>query len=143
MAIVSNAEVVKLSLARGNPDPAEARESLTDIIADGQRASEVIQRLRLLLKKKHFVPESVSLNELVRDVLKLMAYDLASRTVNVITHLPATLPPLIGDRVQLQQVLINLFLNASDAMNLNALHSAHAFPLGSFRGRRGSIIGRG
>src|SRR6266581_7484013 len=117
-AILSNAQAAQRFLARDDADLSEVREILNDIVTEDQRAGEVIHRLRLLLKKgepqKHC--DDVDLNEVVRDVLKLMRNDLINQNVTVDTDLAQSLPAVIGDRVQLQQVLLNLLLNACEAM---------------------------
>jgi two-component system sensor kinase FixL len=116
-AILSNAQAGQLFLARGNIDLDEIRDILRDIVEDDQRASDVIDRLRALMKKGQFQPQPLAANELIRDVLRLMNHDLTGRAVRVVTDLTPDLPCIRGDRVQLQQVLINLILNAEDAMS--------------------------
>ncbi len=115
-AILSNAQAAQRFVARPEPDLNEVRDILEDIVADDQRAVEVIRRLRQLLKRGevHFQP--VSANEIVEDVLKLLRSELIDRGVAVRTELASSLPILQGDRVELQQVLINLITNACDAM---------------------------
>src|SRR5438309_888541 len=117
-AILSNAQAAQRFLARDDADLDEVREILNDIVTQDQRAGEVIHRLRLLLKKgepqKHC--DDVDLNEVVRDVLKLMRNDLINQNVTVDTDLAQNLPRVTGDRVQLQQVLLNLVLNACEAI---------------------------
>jgi signal transduction histidine kinase len=115
-AILSNAQAAEIILSRDKCDLEEIRAILRDIVADDGRAREVINRLRLLLKKSEFQAEPLDANQLIQEVLKLMNYDLIARAVRVVTEFAADLPPIRGDRVQLQQVLINLILNASDAM---------------------------
>ena len=115
-AILSNAQAAQRFVARPQPDLNEVRDILADIVADDQRAVEVIRRLRQLLKRGevHFQP--ISANEIVEDVLKLLRSELIDRGVTVRTELASSLPILQGDRVELQQVLINLVTNACDAM---------------------------
>src|SRR5207244_181795 len=112
-AILRTAQAAQRFLARDDVDLNEVREILNDIVTEDQRAGEVINRLRLLLKKgeppKHC--DDVDLNEVVRDVLKLMRNDLINQNVTVDTELAQNLPPVTADRVQLQQVLLNLVLN--------------------------------
>src|SRR5881397_1023954 len=117
-AILSNAQAAQRFLARDDVDLNELREILNDIVTQDERAGEVIHRLRLLLKKgepqKHC--DDVDLNEVVRDVLKLTRNDLINQNVTVDTKLAQNLPAVTGDRVQLQQVLLNLMLNGCEAM---------------------------
>ena len=115
-AILSNAQAAQRFVARPQPDLNEVRDILADIVADDQRAVEVIRRLRQLLKRGevHFQP--VGANEIVEVVLKLLRSELIDRGVSVRPELAPSLPILQGDRVELQQVLINLVTNACDAM---------------------------
>ena len=115
-AILSNAEVALGFLAQDATALDKVREILEDIIEDDIRAGEVIQRLRLLLRKNEVQRQPLNLNEVVQDVLKLVRSDLASRNIAVNTGLSSKLPAVIGDRVLLQQVLLNLILNGCDAM---------------------------
>lgn len=137
-AILSNAQAAQRFLAQEKSDPAEIRDILQDIVADDQRASEVIRRLRTLLKKGEFQPQALAVNELLQEVLRLMHGDLTARAVAVVTDLADALPPVRGDRVQLQQVLINLVLNAGDAMAQTAA-GARTLTLRSGRGAGGGI----
>ena len=114
-AILSNAQAAQRFLAREDSDLAEVRDILKDIVAEDQRASEVIQRFRLLLRKDEVQHQPLDLNEVVREVLKLVRCDLANRNMVVKTGLASQLPAVIGDRVLLQQVLLNLILNGCDA----------------------------
>ena len=115
-AIMSNAQAAQRFIAQGNSDPAELGEILRDIVADDQRASSVIQRLRVLLKKGTFEPQMLGGDELVHEMLDLMGADLRARGVKVVLEIAAPLRPIRGDRVQLMQVLINLVRNAADSM---------------------------
>ena len=119
-AILSNAQAAQLLIARGNFELEYIRDILDDIVQDDKRASEVISRMRTLMKKGEFNPGELQANELIQEVTKLMRYDLMAHKVRVITELATSLPPIRGDRVQLQQVLINLILNAIDAMSQQA-----------------------
>jgi two-component system sensor kinase FixL len=117
-AILSNAQAAQRFLDADEVDLSEVREILNDIVTEDQRAGEVIHRLRRLLKKgeppKHC--DDVDLNEVIGDVLKLMRSDLINQNVTVDTNLAQNLPTVSGDRVQLQQVVLNLMLNACEAM---------------------------
>ena len=118
-AILSNAQAAQRFLAKDDVDLDEVREILNDIVAEDERAGEVIHRLRLLLRKgeaqKHC--DDVDLNEVAREVVTLMRNDLINQNVTVAIDLAQNLPSITGDRVQLQQVLLNLVLNACEAMN--------------------------
>jgi two-component system sensor kinase FixL len=116
-AILSNAQSAELSLARGIVDLETIREILHDIVKDDVRASEVIDRLHSLLRKNEFQSRQLEANQLIEEVLKLMNHHLTACAVHVVTELDSNLPPIRGDRVQLQQVLINLILNAGDSMS--------------------------
>jgi len=115
--IVTNASTCRRMLAVNPPDIEGARETARRTIRDAERASEVIKRLRALFCKKGTTRESLDLNEATREVVALSLRELERNKVVVRTELAGDLPPVQGDRVQLQQVILNLFLNASDAMS--------------------------
>ena len=115
-AILSNAQAAQRLLAHGDADLAEVCEILNDIVSEDKRAGEVIRRLRLLLKKGEVQQHSLGINEVVQDVLKLIRSDLVNQNVTVDIELAQNLPTVTGDPVQLQQVLLNLVVNACDAM---------------------------
>jgi two-component system sensor kinase FixL len=122
-AILSNAQAVELFLAQDKYDLQEIREIMREIVTEDMRANEVIDRLRALLRKGEVEPVELDANDLIQEVLKLLNQDLTSRAVRVMTELADDLPSIQGDRVQLQQVLINLILNAADAMSQPAFDS--------------------
>jgi PAS domain S-box-containing protein len=117
--ILTNAQAAQRLLAQEPPDLAEAREILADIVSADERAGQVIKRLRALLKPGQAHPQPISASELVEDVLRIARSDLIGRGVTVRTALAENVPQVLGDCVQLQQVLLNLILNASDAMAAN------------------------
>jgi len=119
-AILRNAEAAELFLESKTPDMEEIRTILADIRADDQRAGSVIDRMRSLLKRHVLDTQKLDLNELVGDVAQLARPDAATRQVKLAVTLPADLPPVRGDRVHLQQVLLNLIVNGMDAMNGNS-----------------------
>jgi C4-dicarboxylate-specific signal transduction histidine kinase len=99
------------------PDVDGARETARRTIRDGNRASEVIVRLRALFTKKESTTELVDLNEATREVIALSSSNLQRNRVVLRQQLADDLPAVVGDRVQLQQVILNLLLNACDAMS--------------------------
>lgn len=115
--IITNASTSLLMLADVPPDIGGALESAQRTIRDANRASEVIARLRALFKKTSIASESLDLNEATREVLALSLSELQRGQVVVRTELADDLPPVRGDRVQLQQVVLNLVLNAAEAMS--------------------------
>jgi two-component system, LuxR family, sensor kinase FixL len=115
-AILSNAQAAQRVLAHGDADLAEVRDILNDIVSEDKHASEVIRRLRRWLKKDEVQQHSLQINHVVEDVLQLIRSDLVSQTVTVDTELAPHLPTVTGDPVQLQQVVVNLVVNACDAM---------------------------
>src|SRR5215510_8836216 len=119
-AIVANANAALRWMARTPPDVAEARESLEQIVREGQRAADVIQSVRSMFKSKELARASVDLNQLVHEVLALVHGTLEKHGLLVRTELDAALIPVTGNRVQLQQVLFNLVTNAIEAMELVA-----------------------
>lgn len=115
-AILANARAAQRMLARDNLDITEFKAILDDIVSDDRRAGAVIQRVRALIKKDETELQKVSPNDIVTDVLELTHSDLIQRAVTVSTRLAPAVPAVPGDRVQLQQVLLNLIVNACDAM---------------------------
>jgi signal transduction histidine kinase len=119
-AILSNAQAAQRFLAADRIDPEELREILGDIVAADQRAGEVIRRLRALFKKGETQFQLLDTNDVVREALDLAHGDLVTRNIEVTTDLAPRLPSVTADRVQMQQVLLNLLINASEAMSANA-----------------------
>ena len=115
-AILSNAQAAQRFLATDTVDLAELREIIGDIIADDRRAGEIIRHLRLLLQKGEIQLQQLDLNQVVADILKLVHNDLLNHGITLETVFAPDLPPVWGDWVQLQQVMLNLIVNACDAM---------------------------
>lgn len=115
-AIMSNARAGQRLMARKPPDVAEVRAILEDIVADDRRAGEVIRRMQALLKRGELQLHPLDVNEVVHEVLQLLHSELIRREVLVHTTLAPALPRVPGDRIQIQQVLMNLLFNACDAM---------------------------
>jgi signal transduction histidine kinase len=116
-AILNNAQAAEILLARDEIDSDEIGHILRDIVTDDKRAAKVIFRLRTLLKRGEFLPLALDANGLIQEVLELMHYELMARKVRVVKNFGSGLPSIRGDSVELQQVLINLILNAADAMS--------------------------
>jgi len=116
-AILRNAEAAELFMQSKTPDLEEIRAILADIRTDDQRAGSVIDRMRGLLKRHVLDTQLLDLAELVGSVTQLAQSDAAMRHVKLKVNLPVDLPPVRGDRVHLQQVLLNLILNGMDALN--------------------------
>jgi PAS domain S-box-containing protein len=115
-AILSNAQAAQRFLAAKPADLEEVREILKDIVQDNNRAGDVIRRLRALVKKEALAFAPLDLEGLIRDVVALVRSDAVLHNVRVLLEFNGGLPPVQGDRVQLQQVVVNLLLNAFDAM---------------------------
>ena len=115
-AIITNASTCLRMLDTDPPNLDGARETTRRTIRDGHRASDVITRLRALFSKKDFTLESMDLSEVTREVIALSLSDLQKNRVMLRSELADDLPAVVGDRVQLQQVIMNLLLNAAEAM---------------------------
>jgi PAS domain S-box-containing protein len=114
--IITNASTCLKMLDADPPNLEGARETARRTIRDGDRASDVIKRLRALFSKKEFTLERLDLNEAAREVIALTSSELQRNRVVLQSELAADLPGVTGDRIQLQQVILNLLRNASDAM---------------------------
>jgi C4-dicarboxylate-specific signal transduction histidine kinase len=115
-AILRNAEAAEIILNEASPDLPELRAIVTDILRDDHRAGDVIDRLRSLLKRGSLNPQPVDLGEVVGEVLSLVRGDAAGRHVQLASSIASELPLVLGDRIHLQQVLINLLVNGMDAL---------------------------
>jgi PAS domain S-box-containing protein len=115
--IVTNANASLRWLVRDSPNLAEACDAIRRIIRDGNRAGDVIARVRALLKKASAAKEPVDINEVIQEVLVLTRAELQKNRVSLRTQFANDLPIVIGDKIQLQQVILNLVLNGIEAMN--------------------------
>ena len=116
--IITNANTCLRMLSVNPPNVDGARETAKRTIRDGNRASDVITRLRALFRSREFTLEPFDLNEATQEVIALSLSELGRNRVIVRSELGDNLPPVTGDRVQLQQVILNLVRNASDAMTI-------------------------
>jgi two-component system, LuxR family, sensor kinase FixL len=123
-AVLSNAQAALRFLERDAADLDEVRECLVQIVENDKRAGEVIRRLRAMLRKEKINYQELQINDVVQDVLHLASNDLLNRSISTSIDLAPTLPAVSGDPVQLQQVLLNLVINACDAMDDVSAHRA-------------------
>lgn len=114
--ILSNAQAAQHLLSHERPDLDELREILADIVSEDRRAGDVIRRLHALLRRGETTLQPVAVNETIEEVLQLIRSDLAGRGIAIDCRFEPDLPAVMADRVQLQQVLLNLIVNARDAM---------------------------
>lgn len=114
--ILSNAQAAQEMLLMDSPDLEELQAILDDIVAADRRAGEVILRLRAMLKRGHVALSPLAFNQVIEEVLHLSRADLIGRGVTATMDLDPDLPLIAGDRVQLQQVLLNLILNAAESL---------------------------
>lgn len=115
-AVLSNAQAALRFLEHDPPNLVEVRDGLVHIVENDKRASEVIRRLRAMLRKEQAEHHPLQVNEAIQDVLRLINSDILNRGMSANVVLAPDLPAASGDRVQLQQVLLNLVVNACDAM---------------------------
>ena len=115
-AILSNAQAAQRFLSQDSPDMKEIGEILGDIIRDDNRAAEVIRKIRSLLKKEETRYEPLSLNDVIEDILNVIRNDSALAAVTIEKDFDPSLPAIWGDRIQMQQVILNLVFNAAEAM---------------------------
>ena len=115
-AIVANADAGQRWLAGSTPNLDQARESVGLIMSDANRAADIIKRIRTLIKKADTEKIPLNINDAIREVIALAEGEARRNSVALRTELAEDLPPIVGDRVQLQQVILNLLRNASDAM---------------------------
>jgi C4-dicarboxylate-specific signal transduction histidine kinase len=116
-AILRNAEAAEIMLQQSSPDLEELRAIVTDILRDDQRAGQVIDRLRSLLKRRSLVTQPLELPDVIAEVFSLVRADAAARQVKLDYLAAPNLPLISGDRIHLQQVLLNLLVNAMDAVD--------------------------
>jgi C4-dicarboxylate-specific signal transduction histidine kinase len=119
-ATVINAEAALRLLGRQPPDLETARQALAQIVQDGTRAGDIVDRIRALMKKAPSRKERLDINEAIREVIELTRGEALKNGVSVQTKLAEHLPLIQGDQVQLRQVMLNLIINAVEAMSPHA-----------------------
>ncbi len=117
MAIVTSAETCLLRLAKERPEIAKAQEAAERVVRNGHRAARVVKSIRAMIRKSEASMEPLDINSVVRDVLDLLLLDVRRNGVSVLLELQAGLDPVIGDRVQLEQVMMNLVTNGIESMS--------------------------
>lgn len=143
-AILSNAQAAQRLMRFEPPELTEVQDILADIVADDRRAGEVIQRLRTWLRKEPVDHVPLAVNGIVLDSLHLVRADLKQRNVDLQLELAGDLPHVMGDRIQLQQVLLNLVMNGCDAMEGASAHRALIVRTAkSAHGARVEVVDRG
>ncbi|HNY63997.1 MAG TPA: ABC transporter substrate binding protein [Deltaproteobacteria bacterium] len=137
-AILANAQAARHMVDADEPDLAELRETIDDIISDDKRAREVVQRIRAIMKKEGGVFENMDIAGVVREACKLVEKESLIRDIRLrIEHSPDT-PAVTADRIQLQQVLINLIINAMESMTDNG--ASRSITVRSFRSDSGNAV---
>jgi len=115
-AILTNAETADAILNSPRPDIVELKGIVKDILQDDRRAGEVIRRMRSLLKKAPFEVKNIDLNDLVRETVEFLSALAIARKFELVSRITQNALPILGDRIQLQQVILNLVVNGIDAM---------------------------
>ena len=115
-AILNNAETANVILQSSSPDIAELKDIVNDILQDDRRAAEVIRRTRSLLKKAPFELKNMDVNDLARETVAFLSKLAIARKIELVSVITPDALPILGDRIQLQQVILNLVVNAIDAM---------------------------
>jgi C4-dicarboxylate-specific signal transduction histidine kinase len=115
-SILTNAETAQAILKSPNPDIVELNEIVADIVRDDRRASEVIRKIRDVMKRAPFDPKNLDLNEVAQDAVEFLSAVGVGRKIELRSFLAPAALPIFGDRIQLQQVMTNLVVNAMDAM---------------------------
>jgi C4-dicarboxylate-specific signal transduction histidine kinase len=136
-AAVTDASTCLRWLKRDHPDLEEAREAASRLVKDVTRAAEIISRVRLLFKKGVPQRELVDVNEVIREMIVLLRSEATRYNIFVHTELAADLPQVMGDRVQLQQIMMNLIMNSIDAMK--DVDGTRELAIKSQRGQNGEL----
>jgi signal transduction histidine kinase len=137
-AVITNASTCLRWLARDEPDLEEVRAAASRMVQDGKRANEIVNRVRLLFQQDTLQRELVDPNEIIREMMLLLHSEATKFGVLVRTELAAELPRVMGDHVQLQQVLMNLMMNSIDAMT--DVDGTREMTIRSQRGDNGEVL---
>ncbi|HSY66560.1 MAG TPA: PAS domain S-box protein, partial [Terriglobales bacterium] len=137
-AAITDANTCVRWLGRDQPDLAEAREAASRIIKDATRAADIISRVRLLFKKGTPQQELVDVNEVIGEMTVLLRSEATAYSISVRTELAEDIPQVMGDRVQLQQVLMNLMMNSIDAMK--EVDGTRELTINSQRGEKEQVV---
>jgi PAS domain S-box-containing protein len=137
-AALTDARTCLLWLARDPPVVDEAREAAMRIVEDGTRAADIISRIRLIFTKGPAEHALIDVNDVIRDLIVLLRSEATRYGVSVRTELAADLPPVMGDRVQLQQVMMNLIMNGIDAMK--SVEGTRELAITSQRAENGQLL---
>lgn len=116
-AILANAEAAAIHLKSDTPDLVELREILAEIRRDDMRAGEIIHGIRDFLRRRSLALEPLEVRELVAEAVRFVSADASQRKISIGLEIPTDLPPVMGDRVHIQQVLVNLLVNGMDAVS--------------------------
>jgi C4-dicarboxylate-specific signal transduction histidine kinase len=138
-ATVISAQAALRWLERQPPDLEEARQALAQIVQDGTRAGDILNRIRALIKKAPSRKERLDINQAIREVIELTRSEAVKNCVSVKTKLAEKLPLIQGDQVQLQQVMLNLIINAIEAMSPHAA-GARNLLIRTFKTKSGSVV---
>jgi C4-dicarboxylate-specific signal transduction histidine kinase len=141
-AAITDANTCVRWLGRDQPDLAEAREAASRIIKDATRAADIISRVRLLFKKGTPQQELVDVNEVIGEMTVLLRSEATAYSISVRTELAEDLPQVMGDRMQLQQVLMNLMMNSIDAMKNSGWDARDHHPVAARREWSGADLGQ-
>jgi C4-dicarboxylate-specific signal transduction histidine kinase len=138
-AIVTNGEFCLRQLGECGPDLQRVRDAIREIVDDGNRASSIISRIRALLLKESFERVNLNLNQMIRAVTAFLRHEMDRNKISLRMELAEELPPVMGDEVQLQEVLINVLINAIEAMR-STVGSPRELLVKSLRTPGGALI---
>jgi C4-dicarboxylate-specific signal transduction histidine kinase len=138
-AIVTNGNAAVRWLAHKSPNLQEARQALERIVNNGNRASNIIERIRGLAKRSRIDKERLNINKPIQEIIGLTATEIQQNRISLRTQLSDDLPLVLGDQIQLQQVLLNLILNAIEAMN-SAAEGSREMLISSAENESGDVL---